>query len=180
MKRWKVTILLIGLCSLIWGCAESQQDGALGFAEMEPVKYESETAGIIVDESEMTEIMAQLEAGSLDVENDTFEFENMTSYIGGKENELASLVGADGHLDGHTTKLFGSDVQISTEVEGNIVNSIQLLFPDIEGVLLTNAIGEQLGTDPEESENALRWEYLDRIIEQQDTERGVLVTVSSK
>lgn len=180
MKRTKVAILLIGICGLMWGCAGSPQNDESSFVEMEPVEYESETAGIITDESEKTEIIAQLEAGSLDVENDTFEFENMTSYIGGRESDLATLVGADSHLNGFATKLFGRDVQISTEVDGDIVIAIQLLFPEIEKELLTNAIGEQLGTDPEEFENVLRWEYLDRIIEQQDTESGVLVTVFGK
>ena len=177
MKRTIVAVLFLSLCCLMWACGESHQTDDSSFVELEPVEYESETTGIVVDESEKAELLAQLEAGSLDVENDTFEFEKLTSYVGGKESELAALVGAEGHLDGFATKLFGRDVQISTEVNGDTINSIQLLFPDIESELLTNAIGEQLGTDPEESEKVLKWEYLDRVIEQQEVDGGVVVRV---
>lgn len=150
------------------------------FSELEPVDTEAEKTGIITDESEKAEIMEELEKGSLDVENDTFEFENMTSFIGKPESELIALIGAEGHPEGFATKLFGEDVSITTAVDGESVTEIKLVFPSTDKELLVNALGEQLGTDPEESEGVLSWTYLGKVIRLQDVEEGIQVTVSAE
>lgn len=166
------------------GAEVSGEDASLSesddFVELEPDASIAEEAGIILDESVKQEILEEVQKGSLDVENDTFEFENMTSFIGKTESELIALIGAEGHPEGFATKLFGEDVRITTTVDGENVTEIKLVFPSTDKELLINALGEQLGTDPEESEGVLSWTYLGKVIRQQDIEEGILVTVSAE
>ena len=140
---------------------------------------ENEEAGIIVDESRKNEILNQVKAGSLDIENDTFEFEKLISLVGLSENELIELIGAEGHPEKYETMLFGEKVLITSSVEDNVVSEIRMVFTNTDSELLSNAITEQIGTDPQNIDKALTWEYSGNIIKQQDSEEGVLVTVNA-
>lgn len=140
---------------------------------------ENEEAGIIVDESRRNEILNQVKAGSLDIENDTFEFEKLISLVGLSENELIELIGAEGHPEKYETMLFGEKVLITSSVEDSLVSEIKMVFTDTDSELLANAITEQIGTDPQNIDKALTWEYSGNTIKQQDSEEGVLVTVNA-
>ena len=162
------------------GKTESASDGAEISGEDTSLLESDDFVELEPDESMKQEILEEVQKGSLDVENDTFEFENMTSFIGKPESELIALIGAEGHPEGFATKLFGEDVSITTAVDGESVTEIRLVFPSTDKELLVNALGEQLGTDPEESEGVLSWIYLGKVIRQQDIEEGILVTVSAE
>lgn len=141
---------------------------------------EAGKAGIVTDEAERQELLEQIREGSLDVENDTFAFEEMTSFVGKPEKDLISLIDADGHPDGFATKLFGEDVAISCTVDGEKVTGIRLLFAQTDGKLLANAISEELGSDPDEAEGGLVWTYQGKVVRQQDADGGILVTVAQE
>ena len=140
---------------------------------------ENEEAGIIVDESRKNEILNQVKAGSLDIENDTFEFEKLISLVGLAENELIELIGAEGHPEKYETMLFGEKVLITSSVEDSLVSEIRMVFTDTDSELLANAITEQIGTDPQNIDKTLIWEYSGNTIKQQDSEEGVLVTINA-
>lgn len=177
MKKYFVYSLVFLLVSLV-GCENVGPDmSQIEFLDSD-IDADIVEVGIITDESRKEEIAAQIEAGSLNVENDTFEFENLTSFIGKPDSELASLIGSESHPEAFETKLFGEEVFITTIVEAENVKQIEILFPDTDGTLLENAIGEQVGIDPDETEGILRWDYLGKTITQQNTEDGFLVKIT--
>lgn len=178
MKKSIVFILIALLVNLV-GCGNAEPDmGQIEFLDSD-VDSNIVEVGIITDESRIAEIADQLEAGALNVENDTFEFENLTAFIGKTDSELASFIGADNHPKAFATKLFGEDVLISSIVEEGTVEQIELLFPKTDNNLMENAIGEQVGVDPEEIDGVLRWDYLGKSITQQRTEDGLLVKITA-
>lgn len=190
MRKSIYLIIMCTMVVLVVGCGKNQRVGTNEqledlkdddtFSEIEPVEPGAGKTGIITDESEKEEILQEIQKGSLNVENDAFEFENMTSYVGKPEVELITLIGAEDHPDEYATKLFGEDVSISVSTDKENVSEIRLLFSDTDKELLINAIGEQLGTDPEEVEDVLEWTYLGKIIQLEDLEEGILVTVTAE
>ena len=96
---------------------------------------------------------------SLNVENDTFTFEQLVRQAGAKEADVLTLLGAKEKSDSYATTLFGESVTVVLISEGDTVSAIKLTFAGTNADSVINAIAEELGMDGERTDNTATWSY---------------------
>ena len=96
---------------------------------------------------------------SLNVENDTFTFEQLARQAGAKETDVLAMLGANEKSDSYSTTLFGESVTVVLTSEGDTVSAIKLTFVGTNADSLINAIAEELGQDGENTDDITTWTY---------------------
>lgn len=115
---------------------------------------ETQTAGKQENETKKQEEATPV---SLNVESDTFTFDELIQLLGKEEKSVLTLFDLDEKAETYKTMLFGEEVEIILETESETIQAIQIVFGKTDQELLDNAVSEQLGRDGEEKEEKVTW-----------------------
>ncbi len=148
MMRRKIQVMILAACMLLAaGCGSKDLSDSVNNAA-------TSANGSAAPTSESA-------AGtpSLNVENDTFTFEQLVRQAGAKEADVLTLLGAKEKSDSYATTLFGESVTVVLTSEGDTVSAIKLTFAGTNADSVINAIAEELGMDGERTDNTATWSY---------------------
>lgn len=108
-------------------------------------------------EYQMNEVKTEKGPASLNVEKDTFTFDELIQLIGKEEKSALTLFDLDQKADTYKTVLFGENVEITLKMESKTIKAVQIVFGKTDSELLENAISEQLGKDGDAAKKNVTW-----------------------
>lgn len=153
MMRRKIQVMILAACMLLAaGCGSKNLSDSVNDAA-------TAGNGSAAPASESVE-----GTPSLNVENDTFTFEQLARQAGAKEADVLTLLGASEKSDSYSTTLFGESVTVALTSEGDTVSAIQLTFTGTNADSVINAIAEELGQDAERTDDTATWTYQDNTV----------------
>ncbi len=167
MKR-KIQVMLLAGCMLLLavGCgSKSLSDSVNDAATVE--------SGSAAANNE-----TGTDTAALNVENDSFTFEQLTLQVGEKEADVLTFLGATEKKDSYSTILFGEDVSIVLTSDGDTVSAAELTFEGTDSEAVANAIGEQLGQDGESTDNIVKWTYQNNTVTLTMSDNGCVVEIT--
>lgn len=122
-------------------------------------------------------VKTEKEPASLNVEKDTFTFDELIQLIGKKEKSALTLFDLEQKAETYKTVLFGEKVEIILETKSETIQAIQIVFGKTDQELLDNAISEQLGKDGDAAKKNVTWKLETGNVILQAEEDGCRVTI---
>lgn len=166
MKK-KILILLSVLLLIVMAGCGNKEAGESTDGNQEGTQSEEEE--VVVSTGDSTP--------ALSVANDQFTFDELVLQIDVTEASLAGFLGAAETSEAYSTKLFDQDVTINVKAEDKIVQSLELVFEDVDPDSVKIAIGEQLGQDMEEVKGNMQWTFEGNTIVLTKNDTGCIVTI---
>jgi len=114
---------------------------------------------------------------ALSVENDQFTFDKLVEQIGVQETELSAFLGATETAVAYNAQIFGQNVRINVNVQEKVVQSMELVFEDVDADSVTIAVEEQLGQDGQEVGGNLQWTYEENTIVLSKDANGCVINI---
>lgn len=168
MKIKKKILFAILLMTIMVGCGQEK--------ESEEVKKAPEKL-ILSNESEETELTSRERAESLSVENDSFTFDQLVSYLGQTKESLAAFLQVSAVSEVYEAVIFGESVTIGIQGEANSIQNMVLTFSGTNADSLFIAISEQLGQDGVDEGDIVKWQFDNTTVTLMQNEAGCVVEI---
>lgn len=187
MKRKIVMMLLVMCMCMSMGCGSKDstketdgqaQEGVTNETEEDVQSLEAE----VTEEPEQTEETAETTedidtVASLNVENDTFTFDELVMKIGAGEADMLAFLGVEQAAESYATMLFGESASIVVTSTDGIITNITMNFAATNADSVTNAVSEQLGQDAAVTDGVTQWNFEENIITLSQSGDGCVIEI---